>query len=79
MRQLVEELKELLEYKKHVAGPKRVSKYYEPCMKRRNDKEYCARVSWSIYCSNVNPEHKGCTKFGKKWGRPYSAPVAKKK
>lgn len=63
-----------------ISGPKKVKKYYEECMKsKKHDKEYCARVAWSIYCSNVNPDYEGCTMYGKKWGRPYSAPVSKKK
>src|SRR3990172_6760215 len=66
------------EYGVHMRGPKRLNKYYEKCMDQYGEtkgKEYCARVAFSIYCANVNPSYKGCTKFGKKWGKPYSAPI----
>jgi hypothetical protein len=53
----------------------RVKKYYDKCMKRKDDAEYCARVAWSIYCAHVNPKYKGCTGYGKRWGRPYSEPI----
>lgn len=60
----------------HMSGPKRLDKYYTPCMKRYKNKEYCARVSWSIYCSHVDPKYPGCTRYGKKWGKPYSKPLS---
>ena len=61
-----------------VSGPARVNKYYDKCMKDYNNKEYCARVAWNIYCSYVNPNHEGCTEAGKTWGPPYPTPLAKK-
>jgi len=63
--------------KHEIAGPKGVQKYYDNCMDRYHDQEYCARVAWNIYCSHVNPGHEGCTEFGKTWGPPYSKPLSK--
>lgn len=63
-------------------GPKALGKYYKQCRNRykgTDAPEYCAKVSWSIYCSRVNPEYKGCTKYGKKFGPPYSGPLTKHK
>lgn len=59
------------------AGPPELGKYYSKCRERYDDKEYCARVAWNIYCSHVNPGYEGCTQFGKKWGPPYSGPKSK--
>lgn len=49
-------------YEKHMQGPNRLNKYYIKCMERYpGSKEYCAKVSWSIYCQHVNPNYPGCT------------------
>jgi hypothetical protein len=57
---------------------KRLHKYVDPCMKRYGNKEYCWRVAWNIYCSHVDPKYPGCTKYGRKWGKPYSRPLSRK-
>lgn len=64
--------------KKHMRGPVKLNKYYTKCMKRYSNKEYCSRVSWEVYCQHVNPKHKGCSKYTKEIGRPYSSQKAKK-
>lgn len=74
---LVDELRYLLD--EEIKGaPSPVNRYYRKCRDKQGDrgKEYCARVAWSIYCAHKNPEHGGCTKYGKKWGRPYSGPIS---
>lgn len=58
--------------RKTAAVSKRLHKYVDPCMKRYGNPAYCWRVAWSIYCSHVNPKYPGCTKYGKRWGKPYS-------
>lgn len=74
---LLAELRRLVGEEVATRGPakKPVNRYFQQCMKRKKDDEYCARVAWSIYCAHKNPGYKGCTKYGKKWGKPYSAPV----
>ena len=64
--------------KAHMRGPAALDKYYNVCMDRYDNKEYCARTAWNIFCSYVNPDHPGCTEFGKTWGPPYSEPLSKK-
>lgn len=61
-----------------MSGPKPVNKYYQKCRDNYPDKpkEYCARVAWNIYCAYKNPNHPGCTEYGKDWGKPYSSPAA---
>lgn len=58
--------------------PADVERYYQECMKKQpgKGKEYCARVAWSIFCAHKKPDYPGCTKFGKKWGKPYSKPLS---
>ena len=52
-------------------GPKPVDRYYQQCRKRypNKAKAYCARTAWNIYCSYKNPNHPGCTEYGKDWRR----------
>ena len=59
-------------------APKDVDRYYKDCRKKQKgkSKEYCARVAWQIYCMHKNPDYKGCTKFGKTKGPPYSKPIS---
>jgi hypothetical protein len=65
--------------RKSRAVAKRLHKYVDPCMKKYNNPGYCWRVAWNIYCSNVNPRYPGCTKYGKRWGKPYSRPLSRKR
>jgi hypothetical protein len=38
--------------------------------------EYCARVAWDIFCSKN--DHPSCKQpKGKRWGPPYSGPLAR--
>jgi len=57
---------------------KRLHKYVDPCMKRYRNPAYCWRVAWSIYCSRIDPKYPGCTKYGKKWGKPYSQKLSRR-
>lgn len=63
----------------HVRGaPAKVNELYERIKKKSpgKDKSYYARTAWDVYCQHVNPDYEGCTKYGKKRGKPYSAPIA---
>lgn len=46
-------------------GPKAANDIYLKCRAKSDDKAYCARVAWQAYCTNINPDYKGCTKYGK--------------
>lgn len=51
--------------------PADVERYYKECKKnppstaKGRVEEYCARVAWQIYCSHKNPNHPGCTEYGR--------------
>jgi hypothetical protein len=63
-------------WKKTAEMSQRLDRYVGTCMKRYRDPGYCWRVAWSIMCSHVNPNYPGCTKYGKRWGKPYSKPIS---